>query len=627
MKKGETYMYNYLDSINSPEDIKKLNYKELDILSNDIRKFLVRSVSNTGGHLASNLGVVELTLALHYVFNSPKDKFVWDVGHQSYVHKILTGRKDKFPTLRQHNGLSGFPKRNESEHDIFDTGHSSTSISVGVGLACARDIKNENHSVVSVIGDGALTGGMAMEALNHLGDIKTDMIVILNDNEMSIDKNVGGMSKYFSKLRTNSAINKVKDEFEKILSYAPGGNLISKTASKVKDGILYSFIAEDGAFFEEIGIKYFGPINGHNIQELTEALKMVKNQKGPVLVHVITKKGKGYKFAEEQPDKYHGVSSFDMRSGVTSSTKQSISSLVGEKLVAMANKDSRVAAITAAMPSGTGLDKFRDAHPSRYFDVGIAEQHAITFASGLATNGMKPYFAVYSSFLQRGYDQIIHDLSITKKPVTLLIDRAGLVGNDGETHHGMFDLSFLSSIPNITVMAPKDSEELKNMLDATLYIDGPIAIRYPRGNSYFLNEGNYEKIELGKWEIINEGTDIAIIAIGNMVKHAIEARDLLIKKGLKPALINARFLKPMDKDMLYKICKKYKYIFTIEDNVVTGGFGSMVNTNIMNLGNNNSVTNIALPEEFIPHGDINILYEEYGLSPKKIEEKIESITK
>lgn len=627
MKKGDTYMYNYLDNINSPEDIKKLSYKQLDILSNDIRKFLVRAVSNTGGHLASNLGVVELTLALHYVFDSPKDKIVWDVGHQSYVHKILTGRKDKFPTLRQHNGLSGFPKKNESEHDAFDTGHSSTSISVGVGLACSRDIKNENHSVISVIGDGALTGGMAMEALNHLGDIKTDMIVILNDNEMSIDKNVGGMSKYFSKLRTNNAINKVKDEFEKILSYAPGGNLISKTASKVKDGILYSFMAEDGAFFEEIGIKYFGPINGHDIQELTEALKMVKDQKGPVLVHVITKKGKGYKFAEEHPDKYHGVSPFDMRCGVTSSEKQSISSLVGEKLVNMANKDSRVIAITAAMPSGTGLDKFRDAHPSRYFDVGIAEQHAITFASGLSANGMKPYFAVYSSFLQRGYDQIIHDLSITKKSVTLLIDRAGLVGNDGETHHGMFDLSFLSSVPNITVMAPKDSEELKNMLDATLDIDGPIAIRYPRGNSYFLNEGNYEKIQLGKWEIINEGVDIAIIAIGNMVKHAIEAKDLLNKKGLSPAVINARFLKPMDKDMLYKVSKKYKYIVTIEDNVISGGFGSVVNNNIINFRNNNIVTNIALPEKFIPHGDINILYEEYGLSPKKIEEKILSIKK
>ena len=627
MKKGETYMYNYLDNINSPEDIKKLNYKQLDSLSNDIRKFLVRSISNTGGHLASNLGVVELTLALHYVFNSPKDQIVWDVGHQSYVHKILTGRKEKFPTLRQYSGLSGFPKRNESEHDVFDTGHSSTSVSVGVGLACARDIKNENHSVISVIGDGALTGGMALEALNHLGDIKTDMIVILNDNEMSIDKNVGGMSKYLSKLRTNNAINKVKDEVEKILSYTPGGNIISKTASKVKDGILYSFMGESGAFFEEIGIKYFGPINGHNIQELTEAFKMVKNQKGPVLVHVITTKGKGYRFAEEHPDKYHGVGPFDMRSGVVSSSKQSISELVGQKLVNMANKDMRVAAITAAMPSGTGLDKFRDAHPSRYFDVGIAEQHAITFASGLAANGMKPYFAVYSSFLQRGYDQVIHDLSITKKPVTLLIDRAGLVGNDGETHHGMFDLSFLNCVPNLTVMAPKDSEELKNMLDATLYIDGPIAIRYPRGSSYFLNKGSYSKIDLGKWEVINEGSDIAIIAIGNMVKHAIEAKDILDEKGLNPAVINARFLKPMDKDMLYRISKNYKYIFTIEDNVISGGFGSSVNNNIMTLGNNNSVTNIALPEEFIPHGDINILYEKYGLSSKKIAEKILSITK
>ena len=543
-------MYKYLDKVNCPEDIKNMTNEELDILAKDIRKFLVKSVSKTGGHLASNLGVVELTLALHKVFESPKDKIVWDVGHQSYVHKILTGRKDSFDTLRQFKGLSGFPKEIESPHDIFDTGHSSTSISVGLGIACARDIKKENFDVVSVIGDGSITGGMALEALNNLGYLNTDMIVILNDNEMSIDKNVGAMSRHLSSIIRNSTMNKVKDEVEKIFTVTSAGNLIYKTASKVKDSIISKFTPQQCELFESMGIKYYGPIDGHNIKELIEILNKAKKKKGPVLLHVITKKGKGYKYAEEHPDKYHGVSKFDIKEGVQPSNSKSISSAVGEKLVQMSAKDDKIVAITAAMPSGTGLDLFQKAYPERYYDVGIAEQHAVTFSAGLAKEGMKPYFAVYSTFLQRGYDQIIHDVCITKKNVTFLIDRAGLVGNDGETHHGMFDLSYLNIVPNITVMAPKDTQELELMLELSAELNEPVAIRYPRGNAYYLNRGEYKKIEVGKYEIIAEGKDIAILAIGNMVKHALEAKEILLEDNINPTIINARFLKPMDEKLL-----------------------------------------------------------------------------
>ena len=618
-------MYKYLDKVNSPNDVKMMNTEEMDMLAKDIRKFLVRSVSKTGGHLASNLGVVELTLALHKVFESPKDKIVWDVGHQSYVHKIITGRKDDFVSLRQFNGLSGFPKENESPHDIFDTGHSSTSISVAEGIACARDIKKEDGSVIAVIGDGSITGGMALEALNHLGYINTDMIVILNDNEMSIDKNVGGMSKHLSSIIRNSTANKVKDEVEKLLSVAPGGNLISKTANKVKDSIISKFIPQECEFFDAIGIKYYGPIDGHNTKELIEILSKVKNRKGPVLLHVITKKGKGYRYAENEPHKYHGVSKFDIKEGVKSSCSKSISASVGEKLVSMADKDNRVVAITAAMPSGTGLNIFEQAYPNRYYDVGIAEQHATTFAAGLAKNGMKPYFAVYSSFLQRGYDQIIHDVCITKKPVTFLIDRAGIVGNDGETHHGMFDLSYLNSIPNIVVMAPKDSEELNLMMDLSLNLDSPVAIRYPRGNSNYLETGEYNPIKLGSYEILSSGEDTVILAIGNMVRHAIKTKEILLNYNINPTIVNARFLKPIDEDLLNNLFKQYKNVVTIEDNTIIGGFGSRINKFIVDNNYNIKITNIALPEEFVPHGSAEEIYESVGLSPNKIADKIKSL--
>lgn len=618
-------MYKYLDKVNSPKDVKVMDTEEMDMLAKDIRKFLVRSVSQTGGHLASNLGVVELTLALHKVFESPKDKIVWDVGHQSYVHKIITGRKDSFVSLRQFNGLSGFPKENESPHDIFDTGHSSTSISVAQGIACARDIKGEDGSVIAVIGDGSITGGMALEALNHLGYTNTDMIVILNDNEMSIDKNVGGMSRHLSNIIRNSTANKVKDEVEKILSVAPGGNLISKTANKVKDTIVSKFIPQECELFDSLGIKYYGPIDGHNTKELIQILNKAKNKKGPVLLHVITKKGKGYRYAENEPQKYHGVSKFDIKEGVKSGTSKSISASVGEKLVSMASKDNRVVAITAAMPSGTGLNLFEKAYPNRYYDVGIAEQHATTFAAGLAKNGMKPYFAVYSSFLQRGYDQVIHDVCITKKPVTFLIDRAGIVGNDGETHHGMFDLSYLNSIPNIVVMAPKDTKELNLMMDLSLKLNSPVAIRYPRGNSYYLESGEYEPIDLGSYEVLSSGEDTVILAIGNMVKQAIEAKRILLDNNINPAIVNARFLKPIDENLLNDLFKKYKNVVTIEDNTITGGFGSRINKFIIDNNHNIKVVNIALPEEFVHHGSTEEIYESIGLSPSKIADKIKSL--
>lgn len=618
-------MYDYLDKVNSPEDIKKMSINEMDILAKDIRKFLVRSISKTGGHLASNLGVVELTLALHKVFNSPTDKIIWDVGHQSYVHKIITGRKSDFDTLRQFNGLSGFPKENESNHDIFDTGHSSTSISVGTGIACSRDIKGDDFSVISVIGDGSITGGIALEALNHLGYIKTKMIIILNDNEMSIDQNVGGMARHLSNIIRNSTVNKVKGEVEKILNITPGGSILSKTAYKVKDSIMSKFAPQECEFFDSLGIKYSGPIDGHNINELINALEYAKKQNGPILLHVITKKGKGYKYAEQEPHKYHGVSKFDIKEGVKSSGAKSTSSVVGDKLVELANKDERVVAITAAMPSGTGLNKFSQMYPHRYYDVGIAEQHAVAFACGLAKDNMKPYFAVYSSFLQRAYDQVIHDMCITNKDVTLLIDRAGLVGNDGETHHGMFDLSYLNNVPNISVMAPKDTKELELMIDLSLDIKGPIAIRYPRGNSYFLDKGKYEPIKLGEYEVINKGKDIAVIAIGNMVKQAIDSMDILKEKGIEPTIVNARFLKPIDESILRDIFNNHKYIVTIEDNVIIGGFGSRINKFLIDNNYDNKILNIALEEEFIPHGDINSLYEAYGLSAKCIAQKIENL--
>ena len=643
-------MYELISGVNSPSDIKKMNKEELNDLSKDIRKFLIKKVSARGGHLASNLGVVELTLALHKVFNNPNDKIIWDVGHQAYVHKILTGRKDGFDSLRQYGGMSGFPKESESEHDIFDTGHSSTSISVALGLACARDIQKENYQVIAVIGDGAFTGGMAIEALNNLGYLKKNMIVILNDNEMSIDKNTGAFSSYMSKIMMNSDTLIMKENLDKFMNMTQIGSKISKRANRLTDSILTSLSPSECGLIDALGIKYFGPVDGHNIEELVETLEFIKNVDGPKFIHVKTVKGKGYKFAQDHPEDYHGVGKFDYRQGVKSGKKRSISSIVGLTLAEMANYNESIVAITAAMPTGTGLNIFSKLHPDRYFDVGIAEQHATTFAAGLAKAGMKPYFAVYSTFLQRGYDQLIHDVCITGKPVTFLIDRAGLVGNDGETHHGIFDLSYLNPIPNLTVMAPMDSQEMIDMIRFSERIDSPLAIRYPRGSEYVISQKDYDfcridregldSYSIGKPQVlidelgtgINENNlkKVAIISIGNMMKPVLDCLPALRHKYMEGhdgnnfelILLNARYLKPLDEEAYLDVLTRVDHVITLEDNVVTGGFGS----NILKIISDNKLSTkldiFAIPERFIEHGDTDILMDELGLSASKIGQRI-----
>lgn len=618
-------MSNMLEGINSLEDLKKLNTHQLNILSNEIREFLLKNISKTGGHVASNLGIVELTLAIHKVFNSPDDKIVWDVGHQSYVHKILTGRKDKFNTLRQFGGLSGFPKKCESIHDKFETGHSSTSISASLGMALARDIQGKNNEVISVIGDGAMTAGMAFEALNHAGDIKTKLIIILNDNEMSISRNVGGLSKYLNRIRTAPTYDRMKDDVEHILNSIPAiGNRMFKTAEKAKDTLKYFLLP--GILFEEIGFKYLGPVDGHNISSLISTLNRAKMVNGPVIIHTITKKGKGYKPAEDNPDKFHGSSPFNLKTGESLSKKTGIkySNVFGDTLVKLATDNKNIVAITAAMPAGTGLSKFKKEFPERFFDVGIAEQHGVTLAAGMSCEGIKPYFAVYSTFLQRGYDQVLHDVCLQNLPVVFGIDRAGLVGNDGETHHGVFDFSYLSHLPNITIMAPKDKKEMENMIKFSYhYTEGPIALRYPRGYCIDREEiSTNNTIELGKGEIIKKGKDIALIAIGKMVNKGYESIEILKKKGYNPTLVNIRFIKPIDKDLIMEIINKHKYIVTLEDNSVIGGLGSTINNLLIKNSYSGKVINIGLPDKFIEHGSTEELFKKYNLDSEGIANKI-----
>ncbi|WP_058485271.1 1-deoxy-D-xylulose-5-phosphate synthase [Defluviitalea phaphyphila] len=622
-------MKKLLDSIISPKDLKKLSIDKLNILAKEIRTFLINSLSKTGGHLASNLGVVELTIALHYCFNSPKDKIIWDVGHQSYVHKILTGRKEKFNTLRQKGGLSGFPKREESIHDIFETGHSSTSISAALGIAAARDLNNEKFSVVSIIGDGSLTGGMAFEALNDAGRTNTNLIVILNDNQMSISPNVGGLSKYLSTIRTGPIYLEVKEDIDHILKKIPGiGKSVAKTVRKTKESIRYLLVP--GTLFEELGFTYVGPINGHNIGELIKVLNRVKRMKGPILLHVKTVKGKGYKYAEKFPCNYHGVSPFNIESGksIKKKIKETYSEVFGNTLINLANINKKIVAITAAMPEGTGLKKFEEKFPKRFFDVGIAEQHAVTFAAGLAVSGFHPVFAVYSSFLQRAYDQIIHDVCLQKLPVIFAIDRAGIVGPDGETHQGIFDLSYLSHMPNMTIMAPKDKFELEEMLKYAFTIKGPVAIRYPKGEAPVLSEFNTNPIKYNKSELLYEGKDGAIIAVGKMVEIAKKAVEELKNKNIEISLINARFIKPIDEEMIINIAKKYKVLFTIEDNIINGGYGS----NVLQILSKNKIKNInvnilGFPDKFINHGTPDEIYKEYGLDKNGIMQKVEEVLK
>lgn len=611
-----------LDSVKSPEDIKKLNNQQLEELAEELREFLIEKVSKTGGHLASNLGVVELTLALHHVFDTPKDKIVWDVGHQSYVHKILTGRHAQFDTLRQSGGISGFPKVKESPHDCFDTGHSSTSISAALGIAKARDIKQENYSVIAVIGDGALTGGMAFEALNDAGRSPNNLIVILNDNEMSISANVGGLSRYLSKIRTEPIYFKVKEDIDIILSKIPA---IGKSAAKALDTVkgTIKYIIMPGVLFEELGFKYLGPINGHDIAGLKKVLSRAKKIKGPVLIHVCTQKGKGYSHAEENPHVFHGISPFEIETGeVKVNNGMSYSDFFGSKLLEMAEKDKSIVAITAAMPQGTGLDRFSKQYPDRFFDVGIAEQHAVTFAAGLASNGLKPVFAVYSSFLQRAYDQILHDVAVQDLHVVFAIDRAGIVGEDGETHQGLFDLSYLSHIPNMTVMAPCDYNEFSAMMEyALMKHKGPVAIRYPRGKGAE-KLADSVNISFGQASLIREGKDASIIAAGNMVETAIKAAEELSKLNISAEVINARFIKPLDVKTIINSAQKTGKVFTLEDNTIIGGFGSSVLSLINSSGISAKVKMLGYPDKFIHHGSRSDLIKEFKLDTESIVKEI-----
>ncbi len=612
----------YLEKINSPKDLKKLDLKKLDLLAGEIREFLVRSISHTGGHLASNLGVVDLTIALHYCFNCPSDKLVWDVGHQAYTHKILTGRKDSFSNLRREGGISGFPRPSESKYDSFSVGHSSTSIAAALGMAVARDLAGEKHNVVAVIGDGAMTGGLAFEALNNAGARNTRLIIVLNDNQMSISRNVGGMSSYLNNLRITKGYMDAKDNIKNKLDRVPlVGSALKEAIGKTKEGLKRTILPQN--IFEDFGLEYIGPVDGHNIPQLVKLFNRLKNVDSPVLVHVITQKGKGYKPAEIDPSKYHGVSEFNIESGVrVSARKQTYSDVFGEKLVELGAKNKRICALTAAMPSGTGLDKFAHTYKDRFFDVGIAEEFAVTFAAGLAKSGYIPVFAVYSTFLQRAYDQIVHDVCIQGLPVIFAVDRAGIVGSDGETHQGIYDISFLSHIPGLVHMAPKNKYELEDMLEFAVELKRPVAIRYPRGEADTVLASERRKIELGKSETIYPGEKIAVIAYGAMNKTALEVYGELIKKGLSPTLINARFASPIDEDMVNDLLD-YESIYTIEDNIFSGGYGESLGAMLTEKGfKGKRFKSFALPDKFIEHGKREALLAKYGLSSGSIAEEI-----
>ncbi|MBL4937903.1 1-deoxy-D-xylulose-5-phosphate synthase [Clostridium sp. YIM B02515] len=631
-------MYEILDKYNDPKDIKKMSYAKLDNFAQEIRQFLIDKVSKTGGHLASNLGVVELTLSLYNVFDFTKDKIVWDVGHQAYVHKILTGRKDRFDSLRKYGGMSGFPKKDESNFDMFQTGHSSTSISAALGMARARDLRKEKHEVVAVIGDGALTGGMALEALNDAGYKKTKLIVILNDNEMSIGKNVGGLSTYLSKLRADPKYNKLKHELDSTLRKIPSiGKGMAESIEKIKDGIKQVIVPS--MLFEDMGITYLGPINGHNIKDLTKVMSMAKSIDEPVIIHVVTQKGKGYSYAEKNPGKFHGIGPFNCDSGeICSASGENYSGTFGSELLEIAKDNKDIVAITAAMRDGTGLSKFAEKFPERFFDVGIAEQHAVTLAAGLATEGLKPVFAVYSTFLQRAYDQVLHDVCIQNLPVIFAIDRAGIVGEDGETHQGIFDISYLSHMPNLTIMSPKCLEELRHILNWAVKQNFPIAIRYPRGgDNNSLKLEPLKEFSKGKWEIAysyekenslkndNSLKKVAVIASGKMVQHAFLAKEKLSKLPVNLTIVNACFIKPIDKELIKKFAENNYDIVTIEDNVIHGGLGSAVLQYVSTLNSGTKVLNLGFKDEFITHGSLDILYKLYGLDAGGIADSIRKL--
>ncbi len=598
--------------------MRTLDKSHLAELAAEIRKEIIETVSHTGGHLASSLGVVELTIALHLVFDSPKDKFVWDVGHQSYAHKLLTGRRKQFATLRQQNGLSGFPKREESPHDAFGTGHASTSISAALGLAKARDLKQSNESVVAIIGDGAMTGGLALEGLNNAHDLNTDIIVVLNDNEMSIAQNVTALASHLSKLRAAPIYQAMEQRARSALKRLPHGKRLEQTAEGIYHGVTHLVASETGVLFETLGFRYFGPIDGHNIELLTEVLSSVKRLKGPILVHVLTTKGKGYQYAEDNARRFHGIPGFDISDGKIehSESSNTFTKAFGETVVQLASTNPEIVAITAAMPDGTGLADFAKRYPDRFFDVGIAEGHAVTFAAGLAAAGMRPIVAIYSSFLQRAFDQIIHDVCLQKLPVIFAIDRAGLVGDDGPTHHGAFDLAYLRHIPEICIMAPKDTNELKLMLAEAVRLNRPVAIRYPRGGCPAINKNlNCSHIQYGRAELLRVGDDAAILAVGPLAYEAIEAANVLVAQGINTSVLNLRFAKPLDVDLILQSAQKCKRIVVAEEGSVRGGVGSAI---LELLAENNindaTVRLIGLPDEFVGHGNPAKLREQIGLT-------------
>ena len=614
-----------LETIEKENDIKKVAPEYWNLLAEEIRQFLIHKISVTGGHLGSNLGAVELTMALHLSLNLPEDKIVWDVGHQSYTHKILTGRKAGFENLRKYGGMSGFPKRKESDCDCFDTGHSSTSISAGLGLVKARDIMHQDHTVVSVIGDGSLTGGMAYEALNNAARMKSNFIIVLNDNNMSISENVGGVSKYLNNIRTADKYLDLKEGIYNSLKETRIGDPIVESIRRAKSSVKQLVIP--GMFFEDMGITYLGPVDGHNIPAMLKVFKEAKRVKSAVLVHVITHKGKGFIPAERHPARFHGAEPFDIETGLPlkQKTKSNYTDVFSTVMCKQGDRNDKIVAITAAMPDGTGLKRFHNMYPDRFFDVGIAEEHAVTFAAGLAAGGLQPVVAIYSSFLQRAYDQILHDVCIQNLPVVFAIDRAGLVGSDGETHQGIFDLSYLSSIPNMHIMAPKNKWELSDMLKFAIDFQGPIALRYPRGEAFDGLREHREPIILGMGEWIYHEKDIVLVAVGSMVKTALAVREALQLKGYACSIINARFVKPIDTEILNEAVKDHSLIVTMEENVASGGFGEKVREYLDESGYQGSLLTISIPDEYVEHGNVEILREEVGIDAYSIQRRIEEV--
>lgn len=613
-----------LDSINEPNDIKKIDADDLDILAREIREYLIQNVSETGGHLASNLGCVELTIALHRVMNFPEDKLVWDVGHQSYVHKILTGRKEQMATLRQFGGMSGFPKTTESDCDSFNTGHSSTAMSAALGMACARGIRKTNEKIAAVVGDGSFTGGMVYEALNNMAEIKTGCLVVLNDNEMSIDHNVGGMSSYLNKLRVGQPYNDFKVNLEKALMNIPvAGEKIAKGLKRSKDTIKQMLVP--GMFFEELGVTYIGPIDGHNIRLMEDTFKRAFQLNKPILVHVKTVKGKGYKYAEKYPSYFHGIGSFDIETGKAKNQEKGLSytGVFGRKLVELGSTNENIVAITAAMGKGTGINKFAERFPERTFDVGIAEEHAVTFAAGLAAAGMIPVVAVYSSFLQRAYDQILHDVCMQNLHVIFAIDRSGLVGADGETHQGIFDTAYLSHIPNLTIIAPKNRYDLTKAMEWAVSHPGPVAIKYARGQAYYGLKNVNAPVEYGKSEIIQHGSEIALIAVGNMVEETEKLYNRLLQEGKKITFVNARFLKPLDTGLLDELAVTHKLIVTVEEGILHGGYGALVEEYLTGKAYHGKVLPIAIEDTFVKHGSVKELRKMLKIDAESIYNRIQ----